>query len=601
VVAPDTALPPLPSPDTAAGVFVNRLCQLVIAEAVATRAQAHALWHRPLRERVAAGRAIDQVRVESVGFDGMLTLTCRQNESRFREGDVLILSRGNPLAEPRLLVTLETDEETELVVSTEDPASHTSDVFSAADGWVLDEGYLDFSNILVDALNQAADTAAGRERVLPLLMGTQQPQIDMERYALALERAEAWGLNDEQADGLASAYASTLAYLIQGPPGTGKTVVLARLAQLLAEEGERVLVTAFTHRAINNALNKLADLSARDAAPIEVVKIGARSRSDDLQVDHYATFELSPLAEQTGGYVVGATPFATRTRRLTGVAFDTVIFDEASQITLPLAIMAMLAGTRFIFIGDQRQLPPVLATRQGDDVLHESVFSTLVDRNFDLMLEETYRMNAALTAWPSEQFYESRLRSHPAIAERRMAYPQPPARLQHILDPEQPLVFVDLQHVGARTRSAPEAQLVVDLITTLLACGVTPDQIGVVAPYRAQGRAIRSLLRQALPEAADLRRAVVVDTVERMQGQERDLVILSLTTSDPVFASEIADFLFQAERLNVAITRPRSKLIIVGSRQILQAAPTNPDLQQGVAFLRDLLDRCPCVSLAAAG
>ena len=80
-----------------------------------------------------------------------------------------------------------------------------------------------------------------------------------------------WNLNDAQCEALAQAYATNLAYLIQGPPGTGKTLLLARLVQLLAEDGERVLVTAFTHRAINNALNKLAELDRRLDADASLV------------------------------------------------------------------------------------------------------------------------------------------------------------------------------------------------------------------------------------------------------------------------------------------------------------------------------------------
>src|SRR5205814_2813266 len=126
-------------------------------------------------------------------------------------------------------------------------------------------------------------------------------------------------------------------------------------------------------------------------------------------------------------------------------------------------------------------------------------------------------------------------------------------------------------------RSHAEASLVADLIP--------------VAPYRAQGREIRNLLRTVVPDAS-MRRLIVTDTVERMQGQERDLVILSLTTSNPAFAANLAEFFFQPERLNVAITRPRSKLIIVGSSHLLTTAPENLEYQLLVEQLQDLITSC---------
>ncbi|GAB4110543.1 MAG: hypothetical protein OHK0050_06030 [Roseiflexaceae bacterium] len=592
MVTPDTALPDLPSATTKAGAFVQQLCRAVLSQAAETRANLYSHWQRPLAERVASGRAIAALQVAAVGFDGQLTLRCAQNQSRFREGDMLILHRGDPFADPRLLVTLELDEDTELWVSSDDPALHTAGKIDLTGEWVLDEGFLDLSDAMIDAINQAADSAIGRERILPLLLDEQKTGSDIERYDHAIRRAEEWGLNDEQAEALAGCYANTLAYLIQGPPGTGKTEVLARLAQLLAEDGERVLITAFTHRAINNALNKVATLCARDQAPISVIKIGANARNDDLLCEQAGTFELSSVAEQAGGYILGATPFATRTRRLSGVTFDTVIFDEASQITLPLAIMGMLAGRKFIFIGDQQQLPPVLATRHDDHVLGESVFATLLDRGIDSMLTATYRMNAALTAWPSAQFYAGRLYADISVSARRISYQSAPRRFADILDPEHPAVFVDLGHQYARTHAEPEARLAADLVEELLYAGILASEIGVVVPYRTQSRLIRSLLRQLLPDDRDLRRQVVVDTVERMQGQEREVVIISLTTSDPLFASNLARFLFQPQRLNVAITRPRSKLIVLGSRFLLDAAPAEPQGQEGLACLRSFLEQC---------
>lgn len=593
MLTPGSAIPPLPPADTPLGAFIAELARLVRADAAEAQRQIADSWARPLAERVAAGRAIADVRIVAVRPDGLLTLACPANESRFREGDVLLLSRGDPCFEPRFLVTLDLDEETELLVSTESPGVTVFDFVAQPDGWALDEGFLDFSDQVLQALDEAADTAAGRERVLPLLMGRSRPKADPARFAYALERAEGWGLNEQQAEAVAFAYASDLAHLIQGPPGTGKTLVLARLAQLLAEDGERVLVTAFTHRAIANALNTLHTLALRqDATPVTTVKIGHPARTGGLLVENYETFDASPLPELSGAYIVGATPFATRSSRLSGVEFDTVIFDEASQITLPLAIMGMLAARRFVFVGDHRQLPPVLATRYGDALLRDSVFGALVDRGFDTMLETTYRLNAELAAWPSVTFYDGRLQPAPAAASRRIVYHQPPQRLSAILDPAAPRVFVDLGHRTDTTRSETEASLAVKLIQELLACGVPPAEIGVVAPFRAQGRAIRGLLLQALPDQLERRRALVIDTVERMQGQEREVVIVSLTSSSPTFASTLADFLFQPERLNVAITRPRSKLIILGSRHLLDARPADLAQQEALALLRDLLSGC---------
>ncbi|MCP4426841.1 MAG: AAA family ATPase, partial [Chloroflexi bacterium] len=464
-------------------------------------------------------------------------------------------------------------------------------VFAQKTGWTLDVGFLDLSGYILSALAEAGDTEIGRERILPLLMGEAEPLIDPGLYARGLEIGETLELNWSQTEALANAYAADLAYLVQGPPGTGKTRVLASLARALAHDGERVLICSFTHRAINNALNALV----KQDPELDAIKVGHPIQARDLRAFNYENFHASPLADMSGGYVVGATPFAPRTKRLQSVAFDTVIFDEASQITLPLAVMGMLAGHRYIFFGDQKQLPPVLTTRLTGGALRDSVFGYLAGQNFDTMLAETYRLNAVLTAWPSAQFYDGLLTSVPTIAHRCIQYPNPPVKLANILHPDEPKVFWDLAHHNNTVYSQKEATAVVDLITTLLACGVPAEEIGVVAPYRAQGRLIRNLLRKYVPEPS-IRRQLVVDTVERMQGQERDVIILSLTTSNPGFAANVAEFFFQPERLNVAITRPRSKLIIVGSRFVLNTQTTNPALQETVQLLENLLESCTTIS-----
>jgi DNA replication ATP-dependent helicase Dna2 len=578
--------------DRTTGAFLDQLRRLVLDESITAKQQLLELWSEPLATRVAQGRAIEGLRIAKVGRDGLIELACDRNTSRFREGDILCLNQGNPHFQPRFTVTLEEDDDTRLIVSSSDLVFNWGEVFRQDTGWILDEDQLDLSPTYLDALKHAGDSLVGRERILPLLMGQTQPMIDMARYDRGLSMAEEYGLNDGQSEAFASAYAADPAYLIQGPPGTGKTIVLARLAQVLAEDGERVFVASFTHRAINNALNKLA----RVAPDVSAIKIGEPARADGLLVENYASFNDSPLKDLNGGYVIGATPFAARSSRLGGVEFETVIFDEASQVTLPLAIMGMLSAKRYVFIGDQQQLPPVLMTRHRAETIAMSVFARLADRGFDTMLTDTYRLSIELADWPSRRFYRGKLKPVPEARQRRLRYDTMPERLDRILDPERPKVFVDLQHRNTTTRSHTEADLVVDLILQAIACGVPPCEIGVVTPYRTQAREIRHLLRAMLPDL-ELRREIVVDTVERMQGQERDLILFSLATSSPAFALQLAEFFFQPERLNVAITRARKKLIIVGSSHVLNAASFELEMAEAVELLRDLLSSCVTLTL----
>ena len=579
--------------------LIDRLGDFVRAEQREQRRQLDAIWSKPLAARVAAGRAIEGVRVVSPTPDGGLELACLRNTSRFREGDTVCLNRGDPNFAPRLRVTIARDNETRLIVNATDFGADVLAFLDAGGPWVLDEDMLDLTPTVLGALNQVGDCTIGVQRILPLLLGTLRSNVDQAAYARAFDVADAQGLNESQAEAFAQACATDLAWLVQGPPGTGKTRVLALLAATLAEAGERVLVTGLTHRAINNALNQLARL----APDVACAKIGAQHRTDDLAdaIEQSETFAAASLAAEKGGYVIGATPFALRSQRLAGVDFETVIFDEASQLTLPVAIMAMLAGKRYVFFGDQNQLPPVLARSRAKYGDGRSVFAVLADQGLTTMLTETYRLNDALCAWPSATFYDGQLQpATPAIAAQRIEYATPEPRLAEVLDPAHPLVFLDLGHRNATTRSFREAGVVLDVLLALLEAGVPQSEIAVVVPYRAQAREIRSLLRQAVPDD-EIRRHIVIDTVERMQGQERDVVIVSLTTSQATFAAQLAEFFFQPERLNVAVTRARSKLIVVGSRHVLEAQPELEEHQESVALWRDFIASCSYRAYDALG
>jgi DNA replication ATP-dependent helicase Dna2 len=206
-------------------------------------------------------------------------------------------------------------------------------------------------------------------------------------------------------------------------------------------------------------------------------------------------------------------------------------------------------------------------------------------------------MNDVLTAWPSHTFYHDMIRPAPGVGERRLQLKKTDPNWEHILDPDHPSVFLDLGHRNTMTRSRTEAEVVCELVQSLIHSGIPPAEIGVVVPYRSQGRLIRNLLRHVLRNR-DMLKELVVDTVERMQGQEREVVLISLTTSSPTFATQLAEFFFQPERLNVAITRPRTKLIILGSKNVLKAEPDLPEVDSWVDLLRDLISTCTSYDLS---
>jgi DNA replication ATP-dependent helicase Dna2 len=560
--------------------FLQRLRIFVENEADAQREALNKQWNTSLNERIARGWAVEGLRVQQFKHN-IIRLTCDTNESKFREGDLVILHRGDPRGENVLHCDVQYDNEMELELN----LIRGNELFLAQTphGWIMDQDWFDASPFYLSALNEAADSNLGRSFILPVLQGALKPKLDFAKYERAKTELQDEGLNESQIESVAMSYGTDLLHLIQGPPGTGKTLMLAHLARLLVKDGKRVFVTALTHRAIHNALNKIAKVDES----IPVCKIGEDRHATDLDTPNFLNFKSSRFGEINGGYVIGATPFARQTKRLSGVEFDVVLFDEASQITLPLAIMGMLAGSKYVFIGDENQLPPVTIFSE-EEATQTSIFNYLSGQGNETMLNITYRLNDVLTQWPSRNFYRNELRASENAAHRRLNLSPEPTKWDLVLAPESPVVFLDLCHQNSTVRSPMEAHVVLELVLSLLTREVSPEEIGVVVPYRAQSRLIRSLLRRTL-EDSEVFNKIVVDTVERMQGQEREVILVSFTTASPKFAAQVADFLFSPNRLNVAVTRPRSKLILVGSNEMLMADEYDASKKETLDLIRDLI------------
>jgi DNA replication ATP-dependent helicase Dna2 len=275
-------------------------------------------------------------------------------------------------------------------------------------------------------------------------------------------------------------------------------------------------------------------------------ELAARLRSDpadffteDLALK-YGT--IRPVKEALAhAKVVAATAHRASTiPYLRSRAFEMAIVDEAGQLTEPLTLGLILRARRFVLIGDDHQLPPVVRTRG----LARSMFERLkADTTSITLLDTQYRMHPQIMDVSNRLFYGGRLRAGVVGHER-------------IPHDGSPVVFIPVETTVEGRSNATEARVVVDLVHSFTHNhGISPTSIGVVSPFRAQVVLLRQMLNGA---------NVTVDTVERFQGGERDIMILSFVRSRGT------GFVFDDRRLNVAITRARRKLVLVAHPELFQ-------------------------------
>lgn len=572
---------------TASDTLLSKLLDFIRDEQSVGNQKLRDIWQRPLADKLDKGWSQGFHRLERGDEPQTLWAYPDTSESRFREGDLLYLHSGTP--QDNLLcrqLSFEREEDHRWLLRGNRAVAVWDDYTGGP--CYADPDAIDLTSYYEKALADIASSQIGREIVLPLLAGDLEIGFDGRDFADAEQIALAEGCNAKQAEAVGMAYGAEQIACIQGPPGTGKTRVLALIARLMVKRGERILMTSHTHMAINNALNKI------HAQGVPTLKVGRdiqRKGLDDA-IPCLSGLDAWEERPKNGGYVVGATPFATCNSRLENYTFDTILFDEASQITVPLALMAMRKGKRFIFIGDQKQLPPVLLSRSVLSKDSYSVFATLTAQDADhtVMLNETFRMNRWLADWPSRNYYAGKLQSAGPNRERCCALSPVDSRWADIFDPAASAVFIPTLDRSARTRNYRDAELVADLCQAAVAAGLPLSEIGIVSPYRAHGRAVRNLLVQRFGRAAAGQ--VVADTVERMQGQERELIILSLATGDETFLAAIGEFFFQPERLNVSITRAMTKLIVIGPEAPSLGLIEDENVRYWAGQYRDMIGLC---------
>lgn len=358
---------------------------------------------------------------------------------------------------------------------------------------------------------------------------------------------------------------------IQGPPGTGKTYTGARVVKELVEKHHWLIgVVAQSHAVVENMLAGIVE-AGLDASLVGKTKTKSESPT-------WTPLEkVPPFFEEhvTTGCVIGGTAwdFANE-NSVARRSLDLLVVDEAGQFSLAPTIGASVAAQRLLLLGDPQQLPQVSQGSHAEPV-NESALGWLMDghdtlsADFGYFLGESYRMHPDLCAKVSTLSYDGRLHSAPAATGRSLDGVEPG------------LHVVSLDHTGNRTESEEEAAEVVAQVRTYIGkVWADPDKLTtprplrqsdilVVAPYNAQVELIQRALRAAALGG------VSVGTVDKFQGQEAPVAIVSMTASSHGDVPRGMDFLLNKNRVNVAVSRAKWRAVLIRSIALTSFMPSS--------------------------
>ncbi len=568
-----------------------------------------------LAERVERGLALRDLSVTETGAaaGGRTVLRLKtRNEGALRDvrigqGDPVLLWWEDP-AEPEALrgvVSRAGSGALDVVVEGDPP-----DRFLDEGGFRLDteapEVTFDRGRRAIEAFRNARGAPA---KLWKILCGEDPAIFNRERPWAAFDSE----LEERQQQAVTRALSAEHLSLVLGPPGTGKTRTLTEIVRQFVARGERVLITAASHTAVDNLVERLADAGtdvvrlghpARVSPAVEALTLDARLEStdawrlarewlreaNDLRRQTYKRSDRGQLSRDerraaldevrrlirdarkvldsqksliAGAKVLASTAAGADVALLEGEQFGAVVLDEATQCPDPVAMVALLKAPKVIMAGDPHQLPPTVvdseAARMG---LGSTFFERLAARDeLVTRLRLQHRMHRDLMAFPSAETYRGELVAAPEVET---------ARLEELdgVTPDElrpgPFILIDTAGRGwdeKRTGDDPstsnpaQAERTAAEVRRLLSRGVSPASIAVITPYFAQVRLIRDIL------AGSLEQGLEVSTVDAFQGREKTAVVVDLVRSNP--DGEIG-FLADIRRTNVAITRARRFLLVLG-------------------------------------
>ncbi len=482
-----------------------------------------------------------------------------------------------------------------------------------------DNSYDEMQNALKRAAATREKPVEGR--LIRILTGEQSPSFQTASYSSLNTN-----LNASQQEAVEKILNANEIAIVHGPPGTGKTTTLVQaIKALLQRDNRQILVTAPSNAAVDLLSEKLADEGLNVLRVGNPARVSERLLSltlDSRMAEHSAMKDSKKLKKQAAEYksmahkykrnfgkaereqrkallheahkimkdagateqyiiddivakanVITATLVGASHYSVQKLSYDTVVIDEAGQALEPACWIPVLKGKKVILTGDHCQLPPTIKSAEA---ARNGLAITLLEKCIALypqavtMLEEQYRMNEIIMGYSSAVFYGNKLQAHPSVAKHKL------------FAEDAPLLFVDTAGCGweertdnTSTRNTEEAVFLVKLLmqqVTQLAQYYTPESfpsIAVISPYKQQVEALKEMVQQA-PDLQIYGTKIAVNTIDSFQGQERDVVYISMTRSN---ADGIVGFLSDTRRMNVAMTRARKKLVIIGDSATLSSLP----------------------------
>ena len=361
---------------------------------------------------------------------------------------------------------------------------------------------------------------------------------------------------------------------VQGPPGAGKTFLASHVIARLVAEGAKVGVVAQSHAVIENLMLACC---ARDGFDVSrAVRLRGKSVTPDAPWSEVSDSELVELISGAGGLLFGGTVWDyVSERRVPAGSLDVLVVDEAGQFSLTNTVAAARAARSVLLLGDPQQLPQV-STGVHPYPVDVSALGWLsdgaaaLDPRFGYFLGESWRMDSALCERVSWLSYDGALASAAATAGRTLRGVEPG------------VVSYPVEHAGCSVRSVQEAQAVVDCVRELLgrewvpAAGAEPRPLAaedctVVAAYNAQVDCVReALIAAGLADSSGA--GVRVGTVDKFQGQEAAVVLVSLASSR-VDSGRGAGFVLSPNRLNVAVSRGQWRAVLIHSPWVARSVP----------------------------